>query len=84
MEKTNFEKTSSCSDCRFSDRLVQEDGRLQVICRHKPPTLAYAFMQGSNGAGQVLSQSIWPVMGIGDYCSLIELGDRPNRVVTPH
>ncbi len=72
MEKSKFEKKLSCSDCRHSDRLVQEGGSLIQICRFNPPVVSYAYMPGKDGSGQVLQQSLWPIMTLGDYCGKLE------------
>jgi hypothetical protein len=77
MEKSTFEAHKTCLDCRFMDRLVEpETSKLVTICRLNPPIVAHAFMPTSNGGGQILQQSLFPVMANGDWCGKLET--RPN------
>ena len=77
MDKTTFEKKLTCTDCRFSDSVLRtgaaaNESGVIMVCRLNPPVVAHAFMPTPGGGGQVLQQSLWPIMTVSDWCAKLE------------
>lgn len=80
MEKSTFEKKLSCTDCRFSDKMVIGGsveagtvvGNVVTVCRYNPPIVAYAFVPTARGEGTIAANSLWPQMTLGDWCGKLE------------